>query len=377
MNIQFNDLSKQWHEIKEVALPDVLKVLESGHYIGGSIVAEFENSFANYTNSQFAVGVSNGTDGLKLAINAIMKSTNCLVLIPANTFIAAPIAVRSQIEGSYTIKLVDVDSYFLMDLNKLENLLIAYRKSFTNAIIIATHLYGQQMDMIELSKIAKKFDCSILEDASQAHGSIGHHKQPGSFSEACVYSLYPGKSLGAAGDAGIITTNRKDIFERLLSLRNYGSDKKYHYDRIGFNFRLDAIQAVILSHKLRKLDAWNSRKNDIAAAYKSGLSSHKSIKLPNIAPWNQLHVYHIFCIITDNRMSLVEHLNRRGVPTLIHYPIPIQNTIPFQYLDNELEMNEVTKEFSSRILSLPIHPYLTKDEIQYIISSVREWNQAD
>jgi dTDP-4-amino-4,6-dideoxygalactose transaminase len=363
--ISFNDLGAQWMAIEQDALPDLISVFKSGGYIGGAKVEEFERAFATYTDSKYAVGVSNGTDGLVMALRALSLPKPCLVLLPANTFIAAAIAVAHQPDGGYEIRLVDIDDYFLMDLTLIESTLETSRTNFKSCVIMATHLYGQPMNMQELRKIADRFDCHLIEDASQAHGAKANGEELGKLSSACVYSLYPGKGLGALGDAGIITTDSLAMSDRLKSLRNYGSSSKYHYDELGWNNRLDAIQAVALTHKLKYLDDWNKRKNQIARQYSTNLAPCKQIKTPEIAGWVDNHVFHIYCVRVSNREKLQDYLKLNGVPTIMHYPIPIQLTKPFKYL-NDIDQNVKTKEAAKEILSLPIHPFMSSEDVEFI-----------
>ena len=262
--IKFNDLSRQWEDIEECCMDSLLDMLRSGWYIGGPYLDKFEKSFAEYTGRKHAIGVSNGTDGLKLAIQSMNLEGKTNVIMAANTYIADIIAVDHQVRGDFEVTLLDHDDYFLLDLNHLENHLDQNRDKYDNVVIMAVHLYGQPIDMIKLESISDKYDCRVLEDASQSHGAMYDDEMVGTRSEMCVYSLYPGKSLGAIGDAGIVTTDNEEHANSLKSLRNYGSNVKYHYDDIGWNNRMDPLQAIFLDEKLRLLDGWNEKKNKIA-----------------------------------------------------------------------------------------------------------------
>jgi dTDP-4-amino-4,6-dideoxygalactose transaminase len=370
LKIHFNDLGAQWVEIQDEALPRLGGVLRSGGYIGGQELERFEEEFSQYTGRKYGIGVSNGTDALKLAIQALECSGPTLVVMPANTYIAAPLSVIQQYKGEYEIGLVDIDEYYLMDLSLLEEALIENRDKYQNCILMPTHLYGHPMDMPRVSQIAEKYNCYTIEDASQAHGAISNGEMVGSRSDITVYSLYPGKGLGAAGDAGIITTDNEEYSRRLKSIRNYGSTKKYIYDDFGWNHRLDSLQAVILSEKLKHLDRWNQKKCEIADIYSNLLSGTEEIQLPKIASYVDRHVFHIYCVQAENREGLIEYLNSVGIPTIMHYPIPIEKTTPFSYLQTA-GRNLRTKATCEKILSLPIHPFMDETQVNYVAEEIK------
>ena len=367
--IKFNDLSRQWEDIEESCMDSLLDMLRSGWYIGGPYLDKFEKSFAEYTGRKHAIGVSNGTDGLKLAIQSMNLEGKTNVIMAANTYIADIIAVYHQVRGDFEVTLLDHDDYFLLDLNHLENHLDQNRDKYDNVVIMAVHLYGQPIDMIKLESISDKYDCRVLEDASQSHGAMYDDEMVGTRSEMCVYSLYPGKSLGAIGDAGIVTTDNEEHANSLKSLRNYGSNVKYHYDDIGWNNRMDPLQAIFLDEKLRLLDGWNEKKNKIAEMYTEHLGT--CVETPKVASHVDLHVYHIYAILCEDRENLQKFLNDRGIPTVIHYPIPIHMTKPYRHMTcNDCEK---TMHNADRLLSLPMHPYLSEDDVKFVCDSILEF----
>lgn len=374
MNIKFNDLTKQWHEIKEEVMPELDSFFESSAYICGPYLERFEKEFSEWTGRKYSVGVSNGTDGLKLAIQSFnFYDGKTDVIMPANTFIADPFAVSHQVKGDYHITLIDHDDYYQMDLQLLEEYLSSNRERYDNCIVIPVHLYGHPTNMKKLNEITSKYNCKIIEDASQAHGAITNGEMVGKYADMTVYSLYPGKNLGAIGDAGIVTTDNEEYKNRLVSLRNYGSPQKYHHDDIGWNHRMDSIQAVILSVKLKHLDKWNKMKQPIAKKYNELLSD--IVITPKIDNHVDLHVYHIYCIVVEDRENLQKFLLSKGIQNGIHYPIPIKDTSPYRYLVNDKTPN--TQYNSDKILSLPMHPWIQETQIDYVCSSIKQYYETN
>jgi len=374
MNIKFNDLTKQWYEIKEEVMPELDSFFESSAYICGPYLERFEKEFSEWTGRKYSVGVSNGTDGLKLAIQSFnFYDGKTDVIMPANTFIADPFAVSHQVKGDYHITLIDHDDYYQMDLQLLEEYLSSNRERYDNCIVIPVHLYGHPTNMKKLNEITSKYNCKIIEDASQAHGAITNGEMVGKYADMTVYSLYPGKNLGAIGDAGIVTTDNEEYKNRLVSLRNYGSPQKYHHDDIGWNHRMDPIQAVILSAKLKHLDKWNKMKQPIAKKYNELLSD--IVITPKIDNHVDLHVYHIYCIVVEDRENLQKFLLSKGIQNGIHYPIPIKDTAPYRYLVNDKTPN--TQYNSDKILSLPMHPWIQETEIDYVCSSIKQYYETN
>jgi len=379
MNIKFNDLTKQWHEIKEEVMPELDSFFESSAYICGPYLERFEKEFSEWTGRKYSIGTSNGTDGLKIAIQALnFYEGTTDVVMPANTYIADPLSVYYQVKGDFNISLVDHDNYFQIDLDLLVDHLDKNRDRYDHCIIIPVHLYGHPTNMVKVSEIAKKYDCKIIEDASQAHGAMTNGEMVGKHSDMTVYSLYPGKNLGAIGDAGIITTDSEEYKDRLCSLRNYGSSKKYYYDDIGWNHRMDPLQAIILNEKLKHLNSWNQSKQEVVKKYNDLLRDGfllNFVQTPEEDSHVDLHVYHIYCLLVDRREELQQFLNDRGVQSGIHYPVPIQKTKPFNYLD--IYSNPKTIKNSFKLFSLPMHPWLTDDEIEYTCETIKQYYETN
>ena len=290
--IAFNDLPGQWAQIKDSALINVDKLGERGDYIGGKAIDEFEKSFSNFVGSQFAVGISNGTDALKIGFQLFDLNEEDAVVMPANTFIADYIAVKNCPNGSPRVVLVDHDENYTLDMNSLNDFLSKHRSSYRKLVVVPVHLYGHPCDMDRLLELKNLYDFLIMEDCSQAHGTLYKGRHIGNIGDVSAYSLYPGKNLGALGDAGILTMNSEYFYKRSRSLRNYGSSIKYHYDELGHNHRMDTIQAIFLSEKLKRLNDWTVEKRSVAARYLAGINNPK-VRLPLISK-NAYHSYHIF-----------------------------------------------------------------------------------
>lgn len=369
--MQFNNLGKQWEEIREKVLDEIDQLGSRGDYIGGKYVERFESLFSVYFGSDYSIGVSNGTDALKIALQTFDLSSEDLVIIPANTFIADYLAVRNLPGEKPNVVLIDHDDYYNIDVKELELFLEKNRNSYEKIVVIPVHLYGHPCDLDSLVLLSGKYDFSILEDCSQSHGTIHRgENEIGNSGSISAYSLYPGKNLGAIGDAGIITTNDSEKDKRCRSLRNYGSSIKYHYDEIGNNHRLDTIQAIALVEKIHHLNKWTIKKNIIAEKYFLGIKNDL-VSLPKIAKYCERHSYHIFCIEVENREGFQKHLSELDIPTIIHYPIPIHKTKIFDH--GSVFSSSKTDLSAERIVSLPMHPYLTDEEINQIVDGINSW----
>lgn len=368
--MQFNNLGKQWESIRDVVLNKIDSIGFEGSYINGKSVQEFEQKFAEYFNSKYGIGVSNGTDGLKLALQVYNLTSKDLVIIPANTFVADYLAVKNLPSGQPKIALIDHDEYFTIDINQLEKFLKLNRETFNKVVVIPVHLYGQSCDMDKIVELSKTYNFNILEDCSQSHETTYKGNHLGSYGDMAVYSLYPGKNLGACGDAGIITTNSEELSKRLKSIRNYGSSIKYHYDELGHNHRLDSIQAVILSEKLNHLKNWTETKREIVNRFLTEIKNPK-ITLPLVSS-DCNHSWHIFCIMVDDRHDFEKFTSSRGIPTIIHYPIPIHETKIFD--SNDILHSSInTDRTKDKIISLPIHPFLLQKEIDLIVETLNNY----
>ncbi len=371
MNVLFNDLGKQWEIIKDDVNPRLDELFKKSNFIGGAPITEFEEHFANYIGTKYSIGTSNGTDALKISLESLGCKSLCGVIIPGNTFIATILAVTYINDIKFDIQLIDCNEYFQIDTQKLEECLKKNRNKWNSCVILPVHLFGHPADIERIIELAERYECTILEDSSQAHGAIVLKKKVGSFGEISAFSLYPGKNLGAAGDAGIITTNNDELYAKCKSLRNYGSSVKYSYDFKGYNHRLDTIQAIIVDEKLKYLDQWNDMRNKVARKYDDQLKDNDNIILPKTASYVDKNVYHIYAVRIKNRDALKKYLNNKGIQTGIHYPIAIQKTKPFQHLGHFENSNALL--YADKMLSLPMHPFLTDAEIEYVTSAINNF----
>lgn len=339
------------------------RVINSGWYITGSELENFEKEFSAYCGSKHAIGVANGLDALILTIRA-WKVLGKLkdgdeVIVPANTYIASILAIT---ENKLVPVLVEPDE-ITFNLN-VESILNAITPK--TRLILPVHLYGQISPMDEIVKIAKENQLLVLEDAAQAHGASLNNTRAGNWGDAAGFSFYPGKNLGALGDAGAITTNDDELAKVLLALRNYGSHEKYKNIYTGVNSRLDEIQAAMLRVKLRYLEDDTTKRRSIAQRYLTEINNDL-IKLPYVK--NSLnHVWHLFVIKTEYREELHKHLASQGVQTLIHYPVPPHKQAAYKEY-NILEL-PITEGIHRQVLSIPMSPTMTEEEVSWVVMAV-------
>lgn len=370
--IKFNDLGAQWGIIRDKVLSKIDNLGYRGSYINGPSVKEFEDKFASHYNTKHATGVSNGTDGLKISLQVLNPTDKDAVIIPTNTFIADYLSIKNlPIDAKPTTVLIDHNDSYTISVEDLEAFLKENHTKFEKIIVIAVHLYGHACDMDRISYLKSKYNFYLIEDCSQSHGTKYKNQYLGNFGEMAVYSLYPGKNLGAMGDAGIITTNNKEYDSRLKTLRNYGSKVKYYYDEIGHNHRLDSIQAIILNEKLNYIDKWTHKKIEICSNYLDNIFN-SNIKLPKISPDCTQHSFHIFCIEVENRKHFIDYVGER-FPLIIHYPIPIYKTNIFDPTD-VVYSSSLTNKTCEKIVSIPIHPFLEHNQVDTIIKILNEYS---
>ena len=341
------------------------RVMESGWYLNGPELKSFETSYAKYCGANHCVGVSNGLDALRLILQAYDIGEGDEVIVPAHTFIATWFSV-SQTNALPVPVDVKPDT-FNINPDLIE-------KAITNRTkaIIAVHLYGQPAEIDTLKKISRKYGLKLIEDAAQAHGATYKDKTVGALGDAAAFSFYPGKNLGAFGDAGAITTDNSELAEKITILQNYGSKEKYIHEKVGWNCRMDELQAAFLNVKLEKLDAWNKRRSEIAKIYSENLSNATQITTPLEI---DDHVWHLYVVRHTNRDKLQEDLKMKGIETLIHYPYPPYRSQPYSDIYDSVEKYSITDEITQTCLSLPISPYLQNDEINFVVNSVIELTQ--
>lgn len=361
MKVPFLDLGAAYRALQSEIEAAVLQSLRSGWYIGGEEVETFEQEFALYCGARHCAGVANGLDALRLTLRAMDVGPGDEVLVPSNTFIATWLAVSQC--GATPVPVEPVDATYNIDPLRIEVAITKRTKA-----IIPVHLYGQPVDLDPILAIARKHGLWVLEDAAQAHGARYKTKRIGGHGDAVAWSFYPSKNLGALGDAGAVTTNDRELDDRIRLLRNYGARTKYVNEIQGFNSRLDPVQAAALRVKLKYLDAWNSRRDDIAKRYVAGLNGLPLIT-PHVPEW-ATPVWHLFVIRHRERDMLSERLRDKGIDTRIHYPIPPHRQgayLSTEFRDKALPLSEA---IHAEVLSLPMDPMMTADQVSFVVDEL-------
>lgn len=367
MKIPFLDLKEVNSRYQSQLVEVATNVISSGWYIGGDYLEKFESEFAQYCGAKYCVGVANGLDALILTLRAWKELGKLYdgdeVLVPANTYIASILAIT---ENNLKPVFVEPSEITLnLSVENLEQFITPRTKA-----ILPVHLYGRLVEMPKIIEFAMKHKLLVLEDSAQAHGAMLNNQKAGSWGNASGFSFYPGKNLGALGDAGAITTNDSELYKMLKAVRNYGSLEKYQNLVLGVNSRLDEIQAAMLSVKLKYLDAEIDRRQEIARTYLEGIKN-KLILLP-ATPLAGQHVWHLFVVRTQYRKQLQKFLSENGIETLIHYPIPPHKQDAYrEYSDLHLPL---TEKLHSEVLSLPIGPTITDEQISRVISACNAFN---
>lgn len=338
------------------------RVLDSGWFILGKETEAFEREFAAYCGTQHAVGVANGLDALHLVLRAWGIGHGDEVIVPSNTYIATWLAVTQT--GASPVPVEPVEASYNIDPAGVEAAITARTRA-----IIAVHLYGQTAQMEPLMALAKRHGIKVLEDAAQAHGATYRERRAGALGDAAGFSFYPGKNLGALGDAGAVTTDDSALADRLRVLRNYGSKVKYHNDVVGYNSRLDELQSAFLRAKLPLLDSDNARRKQIAEQYTRAFAGHERLLLPQVAEGCE-PVWHVYPVRHPRRDALIAALSNAGVGTVIHYPIPPHLQPAYQDLNLSNGQLPIAERIHSQIVSLPMGPTLSDDDVGLIIEIV-------
>lgn len=364
MNVKFLDLKAINERHIDEFKSSFERFVDSGWYVLGDQVKDFEKDFAEYCGTKYAVGVSNGLDAIFLALKAFGVGPGDEVIVPANTYIATWLAV------TYTgAKIVPVEpdlSTLNIDVSRIEEAITERTKA-----IISVHLYGCPVDLSSLQNVLDNNSIKVIEDCAQAHGARYKSKRVGNLGDAGAFSFYPGKNLGALGDGGAITLNDESTYNKICAIRNYGSSTKYVNDYIGYNCRLDEVQAGFLSIKLRSLDADNQKRADLAAFYNDNIDRSKYI-LPNV-PKGCQPVWHLYTLMTSQRTALIEYLDGHGIGTIIHYPIPPHLQNAYTNLGYEDGSFPITENIHNKILSIPISPVMSQQEAEYIVQKLNEF----
>ncbi len=358
MEVPFLDLRAQYTTIHDEIDRAVREVVDSTAFAGGPFVERFEEEFARYCGVDYAVGVGSGTDALGLILLAFGIGPGDEVITVPNTFIATAEAI--SMSGASPV-FIDVDQEtYTMDPSLIEAAITSKTKA-----VIPVHLYGQTADMDPILAVARKHGLRVVEDACQAHGAEYKGGRAGSLGDAAAFSFYPGKNLGAYGEAGAVTTNNGALAETIRMLRDHGQRTKYHHDLIGWNCRMDGIQAAVLSVKLKHLDDWNDARRSNAQSYRELLKNTTKVLVPKEAEYAR-HVYHLFVVRVPDRDRVVEELARARVQSGIHYPVPIHRQIAYQ--DSPVVSTDcnVATSISRSVMSLPMFAELARSQIEYV-----------
>ena len=365
MNIPFLDLKTQFRAIEHEVLPMVKEAMENASFIGGPQVAGFENEFAAFCGAKLCVGVNSGTDALRFALMAANVGPGDEVITVPHTFIATTEAI-SQVGARPVFVDIRPDTYN-MNAQKIQRAVGPKTKA-----IIPVHIYGQPADMDPILEIAAKKKLVVIEDACQAHGALYKGKKAGSMGVAGCFSFYPGKNLGACGEGGAVITHSEEIANKIRMIRDHGQAKKYYHDMEGYNGRLDAIQAGVLRIKLKRLESWNESRRQNAKHYNELLSPIKGVSVPVEADGCR-HVYHLYVILVDDRDGLQKYLNDKGIGTGLHYPVPLHLQRAYEKKGYKEGAFPVTENVAKRLLSLPMFPELTREQIEYIADSIKQF----
>lgn len=360
MNIMSNNLKKQFSLHAKEYEEKVIDVLNSGWYILGNEVEQFEKEWASFIGSKYCVGVASGLDALWISFNLLNIKKGDEVIVCSNSYIACVMGIT--INGATPV-FVEPDEFDNIDANKIEESITQNTKA-----ILAVHLYGQSCDMTKIMDIAKKHNLKVIEDCAQSHGNHWKGQTVGTFGDVGCFSFYPSKGCGAFGDAGCIVTNNEDLANRIRIFRNYGSEKRYHNKVIGCNSRLDEIQAGLLRVKLKYLDKFNEERCRIANEYINRINN-KHIIMPKIRPGADSS-WHQFVIHTDKRNELATYLKNKGIGTLIHYPVPPHLSEAYSYLGKHKGDYPIAEKYANEVLSLPIYNGMTQEEINYVIETI-------
>lgn len=364
MNIPFVDFSEQYQTVKDEVEIGLKSIFEKGNFILGEEEKVFEEQFARFCGTKHAIGVNSGTDALYLALSALDVSAGDEVILPTFTFIATALAV-SYTGATPVFVDIEEDTYNL-DPSLLESLITPKTKA-----ILPVHLYGQPANMDEITAVAKSNGLAVVEDAAQAHGALYKERRVGSLGDAACFSFYPTKSLGAFGDGGMVVTDDDAVFKKIMMLRDYGRTDRYNHKIKGFNSRLDTVQAVILSEKLKHLDEWNSLRRDHARQYEKLLAGVSGIQTP-VTKNDRTHVFQTYAVRLKNRDAIEAALKERGVGVLIHYPIPVHLQEAYAELGHKTGDFPVSEAVAGEVLSLPMFPHMTGEQIQTVCSHLKE-----
>jgi dTDP-4-amino-4,6-dideoxygalactose transaminase len=365
MKILPNVLNRQFDMHKKEYEHKAIEVLNSGWYILGKEVKEFEKEFAKYIGSNYCVGLASGLDALWITFKLLGIKEGDEVIVQSNAYIACVMGIT--INGATPV-FVEPDEYHNLDVEKIEAAITPKTKA-----ILVVHLYGQASDMVNIKKIADKHDLYLVEDCAQSHGAMCNEQMTGTFGDVGCFSFYPSKNLGAFGDAGAIVTNSEQLAKKFKMFRNYGSEKKYYNEVVGANSRLDEMQAGLLRVKLKYLESYTEDRRRICNRYLNEIDN-SLVVLPKIKE-NCTTVWHQFVIVCGKRDELAEHLMKNEIMTSIHYPIPPHLSEAYSYLNIKRGSLPISEELASQVLSLPLYNGMTDDEIDYVVKTINAFGR--
>lgn len=366
MKVPFLDLKSTYTELQPELDEAYARLMNSGWYILGEEVTAFEKEFADYCGAKHCIGVANGLDALHLILRGYDIGEGDEVIVPSNTYIATWLAVSYA--GATPVPVEPIAGTYNLDPSKIEAAITPKTKA-----VLPVHLYGQPAAMDAINDVACKYNLKVIEDAAQAQGACYNGKRTGNLSDAAGFSFYPGKNLGAYGDAGAITTNDDGLADALKVLRNYGSRVKYYNEVKGFNSRLDPLQAAFLRVKLSCLNEWNDRREIIARNYFENLNDCPDLQLPLVEE-KAKPVWHLFVVRHPDRDNLEKFLNDNGIGTLIHYPVPPH--LSLAYAENKQQFGHlpISEELAKSVISLPIGPHLSVEAQNFVIETIKRFN---
>ena len=365
MKVPFLDLVAQSQSLQPALREAFDGVLSEAGFVGGRRNADFEAAFAQYAGASHCIGVGNGTDALEIVLEGLALPPGSEVVVPANSFIASSEAVS---RAGHRVVFADVDATYTLDVKD-----VARRLTDRTAAIVLVHLYGMPCDVPALQALADQHGLVLLEDCAQAHGAEHAGRRVGSFGRAAAFSFYPGKVLGAFGDAGAITTSDAALAQRCRQIANHGRTSKYEHDFEGRNSRLDALQAAVLSIKLPHLPAWLDRRREVARLYDEGLAGLSWLVPPVLVP-DRLAAFHLYVVRVPDRARLAQHLADAGVQTGVHYPVALPQLAA--YRDRQQPPTPNATAWADEVLSLPIGEHLDDDQVQHVVDRVRSYRPA-
>jgi dTDP-4-amino-4,6-dideoxygalactose transaminase len=361
------DLKKQIAPLRKELDTAIKEVIDEANFVFGRKIQEFEEGAAKYCKVKYAIGVSNGTDAIRLALLALGVKSKDKVICPAFTFYATASAIAGI--GAVPV-FADIDPLtYNISPECVEKIL---KRKVKARAIIPVHLYGQCADMQALLSLARRYGLKVIEDAAQAFGAEYKGKKAGAMGDCGAVSFFPGKNLGAFGDAGMVLTDNKALAQRLRLLRNQGNRERYFHTVIGYNHRMDTLQAAVLKVKLRYLDRWNQKRRKIAAYFNKNLSG-LDIITPYVAPGNK-HIYHQYVLrLKGGSAGLIAHLKQKGIDARVYYPLPLHLQKCFQYLGYKRGGLPESERAAQEVLAIPVYPDLARRQMDYIVTSIREF----